>query len=99
MLTVLPLAMGVESLQNMLGRIGRGHSLAKYDKWINISWLFVITPSVILLMIMGIVGRGNAGHFRSAHNVSILPMSPTRLPSVKGRRHAISPFADQLRKH
>ncbi|KAK7927431.1 hypothetical protein PG985_004429 [Apiospora marii] len=69
MLTVLPLAMGVESLQNMLGRIGRGHSLAKYDKWINISWLFIIAPSVILLMIMGIVGRGNAGHFRSAHNI------------------------------
>ncbi|KAK7958592.1 hypothetical protein PG988_013440 [Apiospora saccharicola] len=69
MLTALPMAMGVESLQNMLSRIGRGQSLAKYDKWINISWLFVIAPSVITLMIVGIVGRGNAGHFRSAHTI------------------------------
>lgn len=92
MLTVLPLAMGLESLQNMLGRIGRGHSLAKYDKWINISWLFVIAPSVILLMIMGIVGRGNAGHFRSAHNVSILTHSITRIPLAKGRGHTITSF-------
>lgn len=72
MLTVLPMAMGVESLQNMLGRIGRGHSLAKYDKWNNISWLFIIAPSIILVLIMGVVGRGNAGHFRSAHTVSLL---------------------------
>ncbi|KAK7997417.1 beta-lactamase-like protein [Apiospora arundinis] len=69
MLTVLPMAMGVESLQNMLGRIGRGHSLAKYDKWNNISWLFIIAPSIILVLIMGVVGRGNAGHFRSAHTI------------------------------
>ncbi|KAK8051708.1 hypothetical protein PG993_003093 [Apiospora rasikravindrae] len=69
MLTVLPMVLGVESLQNMLGRIGRGHSLAKYDKWINISWLFIIAPSVILLLIMGVVGRGDAAHFRSAHSI------------------------------
>ncbi|KAK8080276.1 hypothetical protein PG997_008094 [Apiospora hydei] len=69
MLTLLPMVLGVEGLQNMLGRIGRGHSLAKYDKWINISWLFIIAPSTILLLIMGVVGRGNAGHFRSGHNV------------------------------
>jgi len=82
MLTVLPMAMGVESLQNMLSRIGRGQSLSKYDRWINISWLFVIAPSIILLLIMGIVGRGNAGHFRSAHTVSLFPLvyplSPSR---------------------
>ncbi|KAK8042390.1 hypothetical protein PG994_012873 [Apiospora phragmitis] len=69
MLTVLPMALGIEALQNMLRRIGRGHSLAKYDKWINIAWLFIIAPSIITLLVMAVVGRGNAGHFGSAHNI------------------------------
>ena len=93
MLTVLPMVMGVEALQNMLGRIGRGHSLSKYDKWINISWLFIIAPSIILLLIMGIVGRGNAGHFRSAHTVSFFPFVHSSPPIPLG---VVWPFVNQL---
>lgn len=69
-LTVLPLALGLEGARNILVRIKLGHILPNAPRWNNIMWYFILAPSLILILIFGAVVMGEAGHFRTAHGVS-----------------------------
>ncbi|KAH6683572.1 hypothetical protein F5X68DRAFT_155291 [Plectosphaerella plurivora] len=68
-LNVLPLALGLESLRNLLFRARLTKVLPKIPKWNHIMWLFVITPSMIIVFVFGVVMYGGSAHFRSFHGI------------------------------
>ncbi|CRK14653.1 hypothetical protein BN1723_010433 [Verticillium longisporum] len=66
---VLPIALGLESVRNLLHKANLPHSLPKIPKWSNIMWLFVIAPSILIVFVFGVVLYGNTRHFRTAHGI------------------------------
>lgn len=70
LLTLMPLVVGLESTQNLLGRVGKAHVLAWSDKWVNISWIALIGPSIFIVLVTGFVAKGTAPHMQNAHGVS-----------------------------
>jgi hypothetical protein len=88
-LNVLPLALGFESLRNLLFRARLTTVLPKIPKWNHIMWLFVITPSIIIVFVFGVVMYGSSAHFRSFHGVG-LPSSPTNDPLLTLPRSSVS---------
>lgn len=69
-LTLLPLVVGLESTQNLLSRVGKAHALAWSDKWVNISWIVLIGPSIFIVLVTGVVAKGTAPHMQNVHGVS-----------------------------
>ncbi|KAG7145448.1 hypothetical protein HYQ46_005806 [Verticillium longisporum] len=66
---VLPIALGHESMRNLLHKANLPHILPKIPKWNNIMWLFVIAPSILIVFVFGVVLYGNTRHFRTAHGI------------------------------
>ncbi|KAM0326706.1 hypothetical protein ACHAQA_006579 [Verticillium albo-atrum] len=66
---VLPVAIGLESVRNLLHRANLPNILPKIPKWNNIMWLFVIAPSLLIVFVFGVVLYGNTHHFRTAHGI------------------------------
>jgi hypothetical protein len=69
-LIVFPAAVGLESARNIFLRIRKPHHLVWERKWTNIMWFYVIAPSLVLVLVFGVLVMGNAAHFRTAHGVS-----------------------------
>ncbi|KAK1573243.1 uncharacterized protein LY79DRAFT_526136 [Colletotrichum navitas] len=68
-INILPLAIGLEHLRNILVRVNMPQSLPKVHKWNNIMWLFVMGPSVLLVFLFGALVTAKSAHFRTAHGV------------------------------
>ncbi|KAF4780206.1 hypothetical protein HER10_EVM0010179 [Colletotrichum scovillei] len=68
-INVLPLAIGLEHMRNLLLRINAPPILPKIEKWNNIMWLFVMGPSVVVVLIFGILVTAKSSHFRTAHGI------------------------------
>ncbi|KAJ0162491.1 hypothetical protein CTA2_4470 [Colletotrichum tanaceti] len=68
---VLPLALGLEHLLNLLLRINvsQVQVLPKAQKWRKIMWLFVMGPSLVAVFIFGVLVTAKSSHFRSAHGI------------------------------
>ncbi|TIC99800.1 hypothetical protein CH35J_006427 [Colletotrichum higginsianum] len=66
---VLPLALGLEHLRNLLLRINVPQVLPNVHKWNNIMWLFVMGPSVVTVFIFGVLVTAKSAHFRTAHGI------------------------------
>ncbi|GJC93023.1 hypothetical protein ColKHC_01849 [Colletotrichum higginsianum] len=66
---VLPLALGLEHLRNLLLRINVPQVLPNVHKWNNIMWLFVMGPSVVAVFIFGVLVTAKSAHFRTAHGI------------------------------
>ncbi|KAH7376786.1 hypothetical protein B0T11DRAFT_324654 [Plectosphaerella cucumerina] len=81
-LNVLPLALGFESLRNLLFRARLTTVLPKIPKWNHIMWLFVITPSIIIVFVFGVVMYGSSAHFRSFHGIISLITTIVGLAAV-----------------
>lgn len=89
-LAVLPLILSLEGTRALLLRLKLGHILPKASTWANIGWLWVMGPATLILLIFGVLARGNAGNMRTAHGVSIpddIPVTVfkrlTGLPSLR----------------
>ncbi|KAF3356213.1 Myosin-2 [Verticillium dahliae VDG1] len=52
---VLPIALGLESVRNLLHKANLPHILPKIPKWNNIMWLFVIAPSILIVFVFGVI--------------------------------------------
>ncbi|KAK1702516.1 hypothetical protein BDP67DRAFT_560581 [Colletotrichum lupini] len=68
-INVLPLAIGLEHMRNLLLRIDAPPILPKIEKWNNIMWLFIMGPSVVVVLIFGILVTAKSSHFRTAHGI------------------------------
>ncbi|KAM0271173.1 hypothetical protein ACHAQH_009157 [Verticillium albo-atrum] len=79
---VLPVALGLESMRNLLHRANLPHILPKIPKWNNIMWLFVIAPSILVVFIFGVVLCGNTRHFRTPHSIISLVTTIIRIAAV-----------------
>ncbi|KAK6212058.1 cytochrome b b6 petb-like protein [Colletotrichum tabaci] len=66
---VLPLALGLEHLRNLLLRINVPQVLPNVHKWNNIMWLFVMGPSIVVVFIFGVLVTAKSAHFRTAHGI------------------------------
>ncbi|ORY58192.1 uncharacterized protein BCR38DRAFT_413588 [Pseudomassariella vexata] len=69
MINVLPAAVGLESLRNMLIRMHKPDVMTWIPKWVNIMWFFIMAPFLIIILVFGVVAMGNAAHIRTAHGV------------------------------
>ncbi|TDZ48280.1 hypothetical protein CTRI78_v008312 [Colletotrichum trifolii] len=68
-INVLPLAIGLEHLRNLLLRINAPQVLPNVHKWNNIMWLFVMGPSLVVVLVFGVLVFGKSSHFRTAHGI------------------------------
>ncbi|KAL0943232.1 uncharacterized protein CTRU02_201118 [Colletotrichum truncatum] len=68
-INVLPLAIGLEHGRNLLLRINVPNILPNVHKWNNIMWLFIIAPSLVVVLIFGVLVIGKTAHFRTAHGI------------------------------
>ncbi|UQC81717.1 uncharacterized protein CLUP02_07203 [Colletotrichum lupini] len=68
-INVLPLAIGLEHMRNLLLRIDAPPILPKIEKWNNIMWLFIMGPSAVVVLIFGILVTAKSSHFRTAHGI------------------------------
>jgi hypothetical protein len=69
---MVPAVIGFESTTNLLNkRFNMPKALPKLPVWTNRIWFFLITPSLVLVLIFGALIVNNAQHFRTAHGVSI----------------------------
>ncbi|KAL2882101.1 hypothetical protein SGCOL_002363 [Colletotrichum sp. CLE4] len=66
-INILPLAIGLEHMRNLLLRINAPQILPNVQKWNNIMWLFIMGPSVVVVLIFGILVTAKSSHFRTAH--------------------------------
>lgn len=82
-INVLPLAIGLEHMRNLLLRINVPQVLPNAHKWNNIMWLFILAPSMVIVLIFGVLVFGKSAHFRTAHGVR----SPTPPPSPPPPSH------------
>jgi hypothetical protein len=81
LLNILPFILGAEGLRNMLerARVRMPPSLNKVPKASNTIWMFVIAPTLLIVLIFGIITAGSTAHFRTAHGVSSSSYLSTRL--------------------
>lgn len=75
-LAILPLILSFEGTRALLLRLKLGHVLPKASTWANIGWLWVMGPATLILLIFGVLARGNAGNIRTAHGVSTSNCTP-----------------------
>ncbi|KAK2001035.1 hypothetical protein LX36DRAFT_602036 [Colletotrichum falcatum] len=68
-INILPLAIGLEHLRNLLLRVNVPQVLPNVHKWNNIMWLFVMGPLVVFVLIFGALVTAKSAHFRTAHGV------------------------------
>ncbi|OLN89059.1 hypothetical protein CCHL11_06045 [Colletotrichum chlorophyti] len=68
-INVLPFAIGLEHLRNIMIRINAPQVLPNAHKWNNIMWLFVVAPSVVVVFVFGVAAVGKSSHFRTAHGI------------------------------
>ncbi|KAK2040602.1 hypothetical protein LZ31DRAFT_578199 [Colletotrichum somersetense] len=68
-INILPLAIGLEHLRNLLIRVNVPQVLPNVHKWNNIMWLFVMGPSVVIVLIFGVLVTAKSAHFRTAHGI------------------------------
>ncbi|KAK1671268.1 hypothetical protein BDP55DRAFT_753042 [Colletotrichum godetiae] len=68
-INILPLAIGLEHMRNLLLRINAPQILPNVQKWNNIMWLFIMGPSVVVVLIFGILVTAKSSHFRTAHGI------------------------------
>lgn len=69
-INVLPLAIGLEHMRNVLLRINIPQVLPNVHKWNNIMWIFIMGPSLFVVFLFGALITAKTPHFRSAHGVS-----------------------------
>lgn len=80
MLNIVPAALSLQSTRNILDRVSKPHILPWIQKWSQIMWIYIVTPSLAVIFIFGVVAMGNATHFRTPHGVSSYYSSYTNLP-------------------
>ncbi|KAF9877187.1 hypothetical protein CkaCkLH20_05453 [Colletotrichum karsti] len=68
-INVLPLAIGLEHFRNLMIRVNVPQVLPNVHKWNNIMWLFIIAPSLIVVLVFGVLVFGQSTHFRTAHGI------------------------------
>ncbi|KAK2059077.1 hypothetical protein LY76DRAFT_571391 [Colletotrichum caudatum] len=68
-INILPLAIGLEHLRNLLIRVNVPQVLPNVHRWNNIMWLFVMAPSVVIVLIFGVLVTAKSAHFRTAHGI------------------------------
>ncbi|GKT84178.1 hypothetical protein CT0861_01985 [Colletotrichum tofieldiae] len=68
-INILPLAIGLEHLRSLLLRINAPQVLPNIHKWNNIMWLFVMGPSIVVVLIFGALVTAKSSHFRTAHGI------------------------------
>ncbi|KAK1983046.1 hypothetical protein LZ30DRAFT_18721 [Colletotrichum cereale] len=68
-INILPLAIGLEHLRNLLLRVNAPQVLPNVHKWNSIMWFFVMGPSVVLVLIFGALVTAKSAHFRTAHGI------------------------------
>jgi hypothetical protein len=72
MLFLLPALLGLEGARNIFVRLRMPQYLTWTPKWLNVGWLLLIGPILILVIIFGALANGNSGHFRTTHGVSLV---------------------------
>lgn len=78
---LLPLALTLRSLDNMLVRLRRPNVLPSWaPKATRLVFIFGIAPSLLFVLIFGVLAGSRSGHFRTAHGVSpsLSPSPPAR---------------------
>ncbi|WYZ38197.1 hypothetical protein EsH8_III_000111 [Colletotrichum jinshuiense] len=68
-INVLPLAIGLEHMRNVLLRINIPQVLPNVHKWNNIMWIFIMGPSLFVVFLFGALITAKTPHFRSAHGI------------------------------
>lgn len=53
-------------------RLKLGHVLPNVMRWVDIIWLYIMSPLALLGLLFGSLTGGNATHFRTVHSVSLL---------------------------
>ncbi|KAI1334475.1 hypothetical protein F5Y15DRAFT_290497 [Xylariaceae sp. FL0016] len=81
-LSILPLALGLESTRNILIRLQKSFVLPNIPRWTNILWLGVLAPSIPFTLLFGALVMGNASHFRTAHGILGLLTLLLAIPAI-----------------
>lgn len=68
--TLLPLVITIDAARSILVRLGMHHVLPDIPRWMDIIWIFLMTPLALVALVFGSLAGGTSGHFRSAHGVS-----------------------------
>lgn len=92
--TLVPLVLTFDATRNILVRVKMSHVLPNIPRWMNIIWLYVMTPAAILTLLFGSLTAGTSGHFRSAHGVSL--HSEQNNPPPHHHHHPASPLGKIL---
>lgn len=74
---LVPFVLGIDAVRNLLVRLNISHILPKIPRWMDIVWLWVMSPTALVALLFGSLAGGNAGHFRTVHGVSY-PRDPPR---------------------
>ncbi|KAK8101440.1 hypothetical protein PG999_011814 [Apiospora kogelbergensis] len=69
LLGFIPLALALEAGRNIVLRIHKPHVMAKNPRRVNVLWLAVGFPLIIMQFVFGIVATNTAPHFKSVHGV------------------------------
>ncbi|KAK8067270.1 hypothetical protein PG997_014017 [Apiospora hydei] len=88
LLGFIPLAMALEAGRNIVLRIQKPHVMTKIPYRINILWLLVGLPLIVLQFVFAVVATNTAPHFKSAHSSP----STTSSACVPRRSPAPSPL-------
>lgn len=71
-LNLVPAALSLEASRNLLVRLKLSHVLPNVMRWVDIIWLYIMSPLALLGLLFGSLAGGNAAHFRTVHGVSLL---------------------------
>lgn len=69
---LVPAALSLEAARNLLVRLKLSHVLPNVMRWVDIIWLYIMSPLALLGLVFGSLAGGNAAHFRTVHGVSSL---------------------------
>lgn len=75
-INLVPAVLSMEAARNLLVRLKMSHILPNIPRWVDIIWLYLLSPLAILALLFGSLTGGSAGHFRTAHGVSRLTIVP-----------------------
>lgn len=70
---LVPAALSLEATRSLLVRLKLSHVLPNVMRWVDIIWLYIMSPLALLVLLFGSLTGGNATHFGSVHGVSLLP--------------------------
>lgn len=71
--SLIPAAMSMEASRNLLVRLKLSHVLPNIMRWVDIIWLYILSPLALLALLFGSLARGSAAHFHTLHGVSRSP--------------------------